>query len=157
MTRIVVEEDHFLKVLAVVLDPTTPDPHCRAVEEFFAHDEPDFPGWCRRLQKKIPGLYPAEIVFAADEDELTAQMANAEGAVVESLRVTAESLDAIDRGGSRRLAIVHKYGTITSNIDLAACQRSRGCGGDAASPGECRGGRAGIRADDRARQAHWGV
>jgi len=146
MTRIVIEDDHFLKVLAVVLDPATPEPHCRAVADFFAHDEPDFAGWCRRLQQKLPGLYPAEIVFAGNEAGLSAEIANADGIVVESLRVAEASLDQAgpdqanldltnvqkfgrdraghDRAGNagaRRLAIVHKYGTITSNIDVAAC------------------------------------
>ena len=62
MTRIVFEEDHFLKIIPVVLDPATAEPHRRAVAAFFAHDEPDFLGWCRNLQQRLPGLYPAEIV-----------------------------------------------------------------------------------------------
>jgi hypothetical protein len=44
MTRIVMEEDHFLKIVPVVLDPATPEAHRRAVADFFAHDEPDFLG-----------------------------------------------------------------------------------------------------------------
>lgn len=120
MTRIVVEEDHFLKVIPVVLDPAVAEPHRQAVVEFFAHDEPDFPGWCDRLRHKLPGLYPAEVVFAADEADLAAKMADADGIIVESLRVDAASL-----AGASRLAVVHKYGTITTNIDLAACA-SRG-------------------------------
>ena len=56
MPRIVIEEDHFLKIVPVVLDPATPVAHQRAVAEFFAHDEPDFPGWCRRLQQRLPAL-----------------------------------------------------------------------------------------------------
>src|ERR1700674_5230833 len=116
MTRIAIEEDHFLKIVPVVLDPTTPEPHRRAVADFFAHDEPDFLGWCRRLAQRLPGLYPAEVAFAADEADLAAKLADADGAVVESLRIGATSLAA-----ARRLAIVHKFGTITTNIDLAAC------------------------------------
>jgi phosphoglycerate dehydrogenase-like enzyme len=116
MTRIVIEEDHFLKIIPVVLDPATPEPHRRAVADFFAHDEPDFLGWCARLRQNLPGLYPAEIVFAADEADLAAKIADADGVVVEGLRI-----DAANLAGARRLAVVHKFGTITSNIDLAAC------------------------------------
>jgi phosphoglycerate dehydrogenase-like enzyme len=120
MTRIVIEEDHFLKIIPVVLDRATPEPHRRAVAEFFAHDEPDFLGWCGRLRERLPGLYPSEVVFAADEADLAAKIADADGVVVEGLRI-----DAANLAGARRLAVVHKFGTITSNIDLAACA-SRG-------------------------------
>ena len=118
MTRIVIEEDHFLKIVPVVLDPAIPEAHRRAVADFFAHDEPDFLGWCGRLQQRLPGLYPAQVVFAADESDLAAQIADADGVVVESFRIDDEVLS-----GARRLAIVHKFGTITANIDLAACAR----------------------------------
>jgi lactate dehydrogenase-like 2-hydroxyacid dehydrogenase len=118
MTRIVIEEDHFLKIVPVVLDPATPEAHRRAVAEFFAHDEPDFLGWCGRLQQRLAGLYPAEVVFASDEGDLRAKIADADGVVVESFRVGNEVLTA-----APRLAVVHKFGTIMSNIDLAACAK----------------------------------
>lgn len=118
MTRIVIEEDHFLKIVPVVLDPTTPEAHRRAVADFFAHDEPDFLGWCGRLQRRLPGLYPAEVTFAVDEADLKVKIADADGVVVESFRIDDEVLS-----GARRLAIAHKFGAITSNIDLAACAK----------------------------------
>src|SRR5215468_7568540 len=116
MTRIIIEEDHFLKIVPVVLDPATSEAHRRAVADFFAHDEPDFLGWCSRLQQRLPGLYPAEVVFAGGEADLLAKIADADGVVVESFRIDAGTLSA-----ASRLAIVHKFGTITTNIDLAAC------------------------------------
>jgi glyoxylate reductase len=118
MTRIVIEEDHFLKIVPVVLDPATPEAHRHAVADFFAHDEPDFLGWCGRLQQRLPGLYPAQVMFAADEADLAAKITDADGVVVESFRID----DAV-LSGARRLAIVHKFGTITANIDLAACAK----------------------------------
>ena len=118
MIRIVIEEDHFLKIVPVVLDPATPDGHRCAVADFFAHDEPDFLGWCSRLQQRLPGLYPAEVIFAADEADLAAKIADADGVVVENFRIGDAVLSA-----ASRLAIVHKFGTITTNIDLAACAR----------------------------------
>jgi hypothetical protein len=87
MTRIVIEEDHFLKIIPVVLDPATPEAHRRAVADFFAHDEPDFLGWCGRLAQRLPGLYPAEVVFAADEADLATKIVDADGIVVESFRI----------------------------------------------------------------------
>jgi hypothetical protein len=121
MPRIVIEEDHFLKIIPVVLDPATPPAHRQAVAEFFAHDEPDFLDWCGRLQERLAGLYPAEIVFARDQADLAAKIADADGVVVvESLVIN----DAV-LAGARRLAVVQKFGTITANIDLAACAARR--------------------------------
>jgi glyoxylate reductase len=116
MPRIVIEEDHFLKIVPVVLDPATPLPHQRAVADFFAHDEPDFLGWCRRLQERLPGLYPAQVVFAEDQADLAAKIVEADGVVVESLVI-----DAAVLARAPRLAVVQKFGTITANIDLSAC------------------------------------
>src|SRR5258705_8400653 len=118
MNRIVIEESHFLKIVPVVLDPATPEAHRHAVVDFFAHDEPDFLGWCSRLQQRLPGLYPAEVIFAAGEADLKMKIADADGVVVESLRIDDAVLSA-----APRLAIVHKFGTITTNIDLKACAR----------------------------------
>jgi len=116
MTRIVIEEDHFLKIVPVVLDPAIPEAHRRAVADFFVHDEPDFLGWCSRLQQRLPGLYPAQVAFAANEADLAAKITDADGVVVESFRIGDDVLSA-----APRLAIVHKFGTITANIDLVAC------------------------------------
>jgi phosphoglycerate dehydrogenase-like enzyme len=116
MTRIVIEEDHFLKTIPVLLDPATPKPHREAVTAFFAHDEPDFAGWCARLRQKLPGLYPAEVEFASDDSDLAAKIAGADAVIVESLRI-----DGAVLAGAQNLAVVHKFGTLTSNIDLAAC------------------------------------
>src|SRR5215471_16835072 len=102
MTRIVIEEDHFLKIVPVVLDPATPEAHRRAVADFFAHDEPDFLGWCGRLQKRLPGLYPADVTFVADEADLATKIPDADGVVVESLRI-----DETVLSGASRLALVH--------------------------------------------------
>lgn len=118
MTRIVIEQDHFLKIIPVVLDPATPEAHRDAVADFFAHDEPDFASWCSRLRQRLAGLYPAEVVFAADEADLAEKIAEADGVVVEGFRIDDAMLSA-----ASRLAVVHKFGTITSNIDLEACAR----------------------------------
>ncbi|HLK79913.1 MAG TPA: NAD(P)-dependent oxidoreductase [Xanthobacteraceae bacterium] len=118
MTRIIIEEDHFLKIVPVVLDPATPEAHRLAVADFFSHDEPDFLGWCGRLQQRLGGLYPAQVIFAADEADLAAKIGDADGVVVESFRIDDAVLAA-----APRLAVVHKFGTITTNIDLEACAR----------------------------------
>ena len=43
---LVVEDDRFLRVVGIVLDPQTPSERYAAYADFFAHDEPDFDGYC---------------------------------------------------------------------------------------------------------------
>src|ERR1017187_312313 len=103
MMRILVESDHFLKILPVILDPKAQDEHRRAVADFFAHDIPDFFAWSEKFRAEIPGLYPAEVEFAADQAEFEDKLCDADAVIVESLivgRAAAANL--------KPLAIVHK-------------------------------------------------
>src|SRR3954468_7017646 len=86
MPRILVEADHFLKIIPVILDPRTSDEHIRAVTDFFAHDL-DFSQWCETFRAQIPGLYPAEVEFAADQAEFEAKLPEADAVMVESLKL----------------------------------------------------------------------
>ena len=55
MPKILIEHDHFLAILPVVLDPAVADEHARAVCAFFAHDVPDFPAGARHCVRACPG------------------------------------------------------------------------------------------------------
>lgn len=116
MPTLLLEEDHFLKIVPVVLDPDIPSEHRRAVADFFAHDVPDFLGWCEQLRMRIPGLYPAKVVWAQDQADFHAKLPDADGVIVESFLVDRAALAA-----AKRLKIAQKFGTIASNIDAAAC------------------------------------
>lgn len=118
MVRIVVEDDAILRIVPVILDPGTPEEHRCAVADFFAHDEPDFAGWCRGVRQRIPGLFPAEVVFAKDQHDLRARLAGAAGVIVESLAIGEAEL-ALAPG----LAIAQKFGSVAPNIDVEACAR----------------------------------
>ncbi len=115
-----VERDHFLRILAVILDPQAPDEHRQAVADFFAHDIPDFGRRCEQFLREIPGLYPAQVHFAGDADELEKLLPGADILVLESLPLPARAVDAL-----KPTAIVQKFGAITSNIDVEACRRRR--------------------------------
>ena len=116
----VVEFDHFLRILAVILDPQAPDEHRRAVADFFAHDIPDFSGRCEQFRREIPGLFPAQITFAADGRELQSLLPEADIVVLESLMLDEAAIARL-----KPAAIVQKFGTINSNIDVAACAKRR--------------------------------
>lgn len=116
---IVVEDDRFLRLIQVILDPATPTERLNAFTHFMAHDEPNFKGWCQRLRAGLGELYPAEVRLVADETDLQASLPGARVVVVESFAIGEKEIAAA--GAS--LKIVQKYGTITSRIDAAACRR----------------------------------
>ena len=119
MPRILVEADHFLKIIPVILDPRTSDEHTRAVADFFAHDI-DFPRWCEEFRAQIPGLFPADVEFADDQAAFEAKLPEADAVIVESFR--------IDRAAVAKMkptCIVHKFGALASNIDKRACAERR--------------------------------
>ena len=58
---LVVEDDRFLRVVGIVLDPTTPAERTAAYADFFAHDEPDFDGYCQRVRKRVGRLFPRDV------------------------------------------------------------------------------------------------
>ena len=120
MMRILVENDHFLKILPVMLDPETSEEHRRAVADFFAHDLPDFVSWCDAFRAEIPGLYPAKVEFAADQDDLEAKLPGADAVIVESLAIGPGAVAKL-----KPLAILQKFGAILSNIDVEACLARR--------------------------------
>ena len=113
---LVVEDDRFLRVVGIVLDPTTPPERTAAYADFFAHDEPDFDGYCRRVRARVGGLFPREVRLVETQSEMRAALPGSPALVVESLRVGKEDIAA----GSE-LRVVQKYGLSPRNIDTAAC------------------------------------
>src|SRR5205823_3260004 len=84
--------------------------------DFFAHDLPDFQGWCEGVRQGADGLYPAEVRLLSGEDELQPALPDADGLLVESFQVGRAELDV-----GERLKVVQKYGTNIRNIDAEAC------------------------------------
>jgi phosphoglycerate dehydrogenase-like enzyme len=113
---LVVEDDRFLRVVGVVLDPTTSAERVAAYADFFAHDEPDFDGWCRRLRERVGGLFPREVRLVETQEEMRATLPGSPALVVESLSIGKDELAA-----GNALRVVQKYGLTPRNIDTAAC------------------------------------
>jgi phosphoglycerate dehydrogenase-like enzyme len=113
---LVVEDDPFLRMVQIVLDPDT-DPERRAAfADFFAHEEPDFEGYCSRVRARAPGLYPATVRMVETQEELRTAAADSVGLVIEALAVTGDELAA-----APRLEFVQKYGVGLAAIDINAC------------------------------------
>ncbi len=115
---LVVEDDPFLRIVQLVLDPNASRERFAAFADFFAHDEPDFAGWCAKVRRKAGGLYPSEVRLVETQQELRSNLADAHGLIVESLSVGADEVAA-----APKLKAVQKYGVDLRRIDQAACAK----------------------------------
>jgi phosphoglycerate dehydrogenase-like enzyme len=112
---VVMEDDPFLRVLQVILDPT-PAERYAAIADFFSHDEPDFDDYCAHVRAKSGGLFPARVQLVTTQDELCAALPEARVVAVESLIFGRDELTT-----APNLKLVQKYGAGLTNIDSAAC------------------------------------
>jgi phosphoglycerate dehydrogenase-like enzyme len=113
---LVVQDDVWLRLIAVVLDPTTSQERLAAFADFMSPDEPDFQSWCEKLRQGAGSFYPSEVRLVASDAELRANLGDADAFVTESLAMGAEELKL-----ASRLKLVYKYGSIFRNIDVTAC------------------------------------
>jgi phosphoglycerate dehydrogenase-like enzyme len=113
---VVVEDDPWTRLIGVVLDPTTSEERRAAFADFMSTDEPNFAGWCDQLRARAGGLYPSEVRLVPSHAELRANLPPARALVVESFAVGADELAC-----APQLKVVHKYGALLRNIDVAAC------------------------------------
>jgi phosphoglycerate dehydrogenase-like enzyme len=113
---VVVEDDLWTRLIGVVLDPATAAEQHAAYADFMSPDEPDFAGWCERLRVRVGALYPSEVRLVPAPAQLRDNLAAARALVVESFTVGAQDLRC-----APQLAVVHKYGAVLRNIDVAAC------------------------------------
>jgi phosphoglycerate dehydrogenase-like enzyme len=118
--KLVVENDSFLRLIQVVLDPAAPAERIAAFSHFCAHDLPDFPGWCDKVRSQAQNLYPTDVRLVDDQAELLANVPGARAVVVETLAVGEREIAAA--GGTLR--IVQKYGVTTPRIDCPACEQA---------------------------------
>lgn len=112
---IVVEDDVWTRLLGVVLDPGTSEERWKAFADFMSPDLPDFRAWCDKVGKSASAIYPSDVKLVSSE-ELHDHLPVADAIVTESVRIGKDELAL-----APRLKVVHKYGMLFRNIDVAAC------------------------------------
>jgi phosphoglycerate dehydrogenase-like enzyme len=115
--KFVVENDTFLRLIQVVLDPSAPRERSDAFAHFCLHDLPDFGGWCDKIRGRVRNIYPAEVRLVDDNAGLRAHLPGAVVSVVEELSIGASEVAA----ARSSLRFIQKYGFTTRNIDQRAC------------------------------------
>lgn len=118
--KLVVENDTFLRLINVVLDPSASEERIDAFAHFCLHDLADFRGWCDKIRAQAANLYPSEVCLVDSQEELLANLPGASVAVVEELTFEAQEVAA----AGKNLRFVQKYGFTTRNIDQAACDQT---------------------------------
>src|SRR4029078_12347556 len=119
--KFVVENDSFLRLIQVVLDPAASQERFHPFAYFCKHDTPDFVGWCENIRAQAQNTYPAEVHLVDTQEQLITHASGATVIVVEELTIGAEELAV---AGST-LRFVQKYGFTTRNIDESACAQAR--------------------------------
>src|SRR5215510_13328824 len=114
---LVVEDDVWTRLIGVVLDPSTSPVRSEAFADFMSPDLPDFRGWCSKVQTTAGHLYPSDVRLVSSEAELHSNLEAAEAIVTEALNIGREELAL-----APRLKVIHKYGMVLRNIDVAACE-----------------------------------
>ena len=115
--KLAVENDTFLRLINVVLDPSASAERIEAFAHFCLHDLPDFRAWCDKIRAQAPNLYPSEVRLVDSQQELLANLPGCQVAVVEELDFAAKEVAA----AGKTLRFVQKYGFTTRNIDQTAC------------------------------------
>jgi phosphoglycerate dehydrogenase-like enzyme len=113
---VVIEDDPFLRIAQILLDPDASAERREAFADFFAHEEPDFDGYCARVRARAEGLFPATVRMVDTTEELRAALPGSHAVIVESLPVGREALDA-----APQLRAVQKFGIGLRAIDTKAC------------------------------------
>jgi phosphoglycerate dehydrogenase-like enzyme len=113
---LVMEDDVWLRLIGLVLDPATSAERFDAFADFMSPDVPDFAGWRDAARRAAGKLFPSDVRLVGSQAELHGTLAAADAVVTESLKIGAQELAL-----APRLKAVHKYGAILRNIDVAAC------------------------------------
>jgi len=120
MIKLVVENDTFLRLINVVLDPSASEERVEAFAHFCLHDLPDFRAWCDQIRAQATNLFPSNVHLVDSQEELLANLSEASVAVVEELSFGPKEVAA----AGKNLRFVQKYGFTTRNIDQTVCDRA---------------------------------
>jgi phosphoglycerate dehydrogenase-like enzyme len=116
MPTIVIQNDHIIRALSVMLDPDCDPERLAGFADYYSVDMPEFPQWCEDLRKKYPAVAPSRVVLTNSQEEFRAALPEADAVVIEDFVVGEEELAL-----APNLKIVQNFRTDMRNVDEAAC------------------------------------
>jgi len=115
---IVVEEDNALHLLEVLFESDLPRERLTGLADYYAHDGVDLERWRDSVRMIAPSLFPSTLRFVSEQNALRSSLRDVDAVVVEKLEI-----GDVEIGAAASLSLVCKFGTVTDNINLAACAR----------------------------------
>ncbi|MGB0575086.1 MAG: 2-hydroxyacid dehydrogenase [Alphaproteobacteria bacterium] len=116
MPTIVIQNDHIIRALSVMLDPDCDPERIAGFADYYSVDMPEFPQWCEELRKKYPAVAPSRVVLTNSQEEFRAALPEADAVVIEEFIVGEEELAL-----APNLKIVQNFRTDMRNVDEEAC------------------------------------
>ena len=118
MPTIVIQDDHVIRSLTVLLDPDTIEERRQAFADYFSVDMPDFLGWVEEVRKRHPKAFPSRVVQTFSQEEFRAALKDADAVVTEGFRVGPDELAV-----APKLKIVQVFGSDMRVADADACAK----------------------------------
>ncbi|MEE8333962.1 MAG: hypothetical protein V3R85_08940, partial [Alphaproteobacteria bacterium] len=118
MPTLVIQNDHIIRALQVILDPNCPAERLAAFADYYSIDMPECPGWCEEIRARYPAVAPSNVILADDQQEFLDALPQADAVVVEELEVRDAHLET-----APNLKIVQNFRTDMRNVDVEACER----------------------------------
>jgi phosphoglycerate dehydrogenase-like enzyme len=117
MTTLVIQNDHIIRALSVILDPDCDPGRISGFGDYYSVDMPEFPRWCEEIRKKYPTLAPSNVVLTDSQEEFRAALPAADAVVIEDFIFGKDELAL-----APNLKIVQNFRTDMRNVDEAACK-----------------------------------
>ena len=92
MPTLVIQNDHIIRALSVILDPDCDAERIIAFADYYSVDMPEFPEWCEHIRKKYPAVAPSHVILTNSQEEFHQALQDAEAVVVEDFIVGVEEL-----------------------------------------------------------------
>ena len=116
MPTLVIQNDHIIRALSVILDPNCDPERISAFADYYSVDMPEFPDWCENIRRKFPTMARSRVVLTNSQEEFRAALPAADAVVVEDFVVGNEELEL-----APNLKFVQNFRTDMRNIDEVAC------------------------------------
>tara|TARA_Y100001934_G_scaffold201942_1_gene238078 strand:- start:6 stop:1085 length:1080 start_codon:yes stop_codon:yes gene_type:complete len=116
MPTLVIQNDHIIRALSVILDPDCDAERITAFADYYSVDMPEFPEWCEQIRKKYPAVAPSRVILTNSQEEFQQALQDADAVVVEDFIVGVEELSL-----APKLKFIQNFRTDMRNIDQAAC------------------------------------
>ncbi|MBT4491027.1 MAG: hypothetical protein HOC72_26045, partial [Rhodospirillaceae bacterium] len=118
MPTLVIQNDHIIRALQVILDPACDQERLDAFADYYSVDMPEFPDWCVDIRKKYSAIAPSDVILTDSQEEFAAAIPKADAVVIEDFTVGEAEL-----ASAPNLKIVQNFRTDMRNVDEAACAR----------------------------------